>query len=180
MKLYKYDKANVQYIPHQTTHLILKLVLVFLLLIASAFWIGVRTGAHSVKPPETVVKLVDADSFTVDKLKSYLRELQIEYPHIVYAQACLETGNFTSSIFRSNHNLFGMREARGRISTNKGAENGHAVYHNWRESVMDYALYQCSYLRNVKSEAEYYAYLRTYYAEDTTYVSKVAQIAKEF
>ena len=64
--------------------------------------------------------------FSEDKLILLMKELNIKFPHVVLAQAKLETNNFHSGIFKENHNLFGMKEARIRISTAKGTNRNHA------------------------------------------------------
>ena len=111
--------------------------------------------------------------FTQDSLIQFLEDLNIKYPHIVLAQAQLETGNFTSGIFRENWNCFGMKEAKQRVTTAKGTRRGHAHYETWKESILDYGYYACRYLGNIKSESSYYAYLGKNYAEDSTYVQKL-------
>ncbi len=123
--------------------------------------------------------LKEQNEFSRSKLKSYILELNIRFPHIVLAQSQLETSNYTSPIFKENRNLFGMKIATKRPTTNKGEENGHAYYDNWRESVVDYAFLQAAYLRDVKTEKEYFQYLKQNYAQDTSYVPKLIQIIKE-
>jgi hypothetical protein len=117
-----------------------------------------------------------ANEFSPEKLKAYILELNIKFPHIVYAQAQLETGEFKSKIFKENNNLFGMKVATRRPTTNKGEDNGHAFYVNWKESVVDYAFYSAQYLSNIKSESEYFDYLGQSYAEDPNYISKIRKI----
>lgn len=117
-----------------------------------------------------------ANEFSPEKLKAYVLELNIRFPHIVYAQAQLETGEFKSKIFKENNNLFGMKVATRRPTTNKGEDNGHAFYVNWKESVVDYAFYSAQYLSHIKSESEYFEYLSQSYAEDAQYVTKLRQI----
>lgn len=121
----------------------------------------------------------EKDAFTTDRLKAYILELNIKFPHIVYAQAQLESGEFKSHIFRENNNMFGMKCARIRPSTNKGEDNGHAYFQNWRDCVVDYALYQAAYLSDLKSESEYWEYLRQNYAEDPNYVDKLKKIVQK-
>jgi len=120
-----------------------------------------------------------ANEFTPEKLKAYILELNIRFPHIVYAQAQLESGRFKSKIFKENNNLFGMKQARRRPTTNKGEENGHAFYDNWKESVVDYAFYSAQYLSHIKSEKEYFDYLGQNYAEDPKYVPKLLKIIEK-
>jgi hypothetical protein len=135
-------------------------------------------GATS--PEERMIIIRENDKFSEEKFKEYLLQLNIRFPHIVYAQAVLETGNFASKIFKSNNNLFGMKEAKVRATTNLGTDLGHAMYGHWRESVVDYALFQCAFLTKIKTEEGYYEYLKENYAESPNYVSKVKELAKDF
>ena len=129
---------------------------------------------------EIIIKEANKENeFTPEKFKAYVLELNIRFPHIVYAQARLETGNFSSSIFKENNNLFGMKVATKRPTTNKGEENGHAYYENWKESVVDYAFYQAQYLSDIKTESEYFEYLKGSYAENPTYVEKLKVLIDE-
>jgi uncharacterized FlgJ-related protein len=134
----------------------------------------------TVTPEERMIVIQENDKFTKEKFKEYLLQLNIKFPHIVYAQAVLETGNFNSKIFTANHNLFGMKEARVRATTNLGSELGHAIYGHWRESVVDYALFQCAFLTKIKTEEGYYQYLKENYAEAPNYVAKVRELSKNF
>mgnify|MGYP003402704978 CR=1 len=115
-------------------------------------------------------------SFTPQQLYDYLKELNVKYPDVVFAQAVLESGNFKSAIFRSNHNLFGMKEAGKRIRTCKGTEMNHAYYDNWKQSVLDYAFYQASYLNDIKTQAQYLDYLDNNYAEVGNYRDRVNEV----
>jgi uncharacterized FlgJ-related protein len=115
--------------------------------------------------------------FSEPAFKNLLLELNIRFPHIVLAQAKLESGNFKSHIFLENNNMFGMKEAKRRPTTNKGTQNGHAYFENWRDCVIDYAFYQAAYLNDLKTEDQYYEYLAASYAEDASYVVKVREMA---
>jgi uncharacterized FlgJ-related protein len=53
------------------------------------------------------------------------------------AQAAFETNGFTSSILKSNNNLFGMKYA-GQI-TAQGEKNGYAYYLTIENSIIDFA-----------------------------------------
>ena len=137
--------------------------------------------SNSSKPSQIPVKEeVKTTDFTEEKLIEYIDELNIKFPHIVLAQARLESGNFKSKIFKENNNLFGMKEAKQRISTNKGTNLGHAKYDSWKECVLDYALYQATYLSKFKTEEQYYSYLADNYAANGRYVKLLKEIAKEY
>lgn len=96
----------------------------------------------------------------------------IKFPDVVFAQAVIETGNFTSSLFRNANNLFGMKLPKKRETLAIGEKRGFAVFENWTHSVNDYLLWQEYALRNkdIKTKKEYLAYLNRYYAENETYV----------
>lgn len=128
--------------------------------------------------PETVVLNVSEskNEFSEDKLIEMLTDLNIKFPHIVLAQSKLETGQFKSNIFKENHNLFGMKEAKIRVNLAKGTQYGHAFYNNWIESVYDYAFYQSTYLSRIKTEEQYFEYLDQSYAEAENYVEALKVI----
>lgn len=140
---------------------------------------GFNTGTKTLTDVEKAIIISKQDTFSEEKFKEYLVELNIKFPHIVYAQAVLETGHFKSNVFINNQNLFGMKQARIRATTNAGTEMGHAVYKHWRESVVDYALFQCAFLMNISTEDGYYQYLKANYAESPQYINKVKHIAEK-
>jgi len=126
------------------------------------------------EPKTMVINVNDTtNNFSEDKLIKLLKTLNVKYPYIVLAQAKIESGHYTSKIFKENHNLFGMKEARVRIHTANGTQYNHAYYSNWRESVYDYAFYQCRYLGRVNTEQEYFTYLGQSYAESPNYVQSL-------
>ena len=121
----------------------------------------------------------EKNKFTKPKFINELKRLNIKHPHIVMAQSILETGHWTSIIFKENHNLFGMKQANVRINTASGTQNSHAYYETWMESIYDYAFYQCRYLSGIRTESEYYAYLGANYAEDPDYVNVIKGIIEK-
>ena len=119
------------------------------------------------------------EEFSRKKLKEYIDFLNIKHPDIVYAQAVLESGNFKSKLFLSQNNMFGMKQSYQRANTSSGNINNYASYSNWRQSVLDYALYQASYLRKLDRE-QYFNYLDKNYAEDSGYSLKLREIIKRY
>jgi uncharacterized FlgJ-related protein len=118
-------------------------------------------------------------TFSEIELVHYLEILNVKYPDIVYAQARLESGNFNSPVFKLNNNLFGMKIIGNRPTTSIGSRYGFAYFKTWRDSVLDYVIYQCLYLNN-KSYEEYLYYLDNVYAEDPNYINKIKNIAKKY
>jgi uncharacterized FlgJ-related protein len=109
------------------------------------------------------------NEFSKEALVEELKRLNIKFPHIVLAQSIIESGHFESNIFRCNHNLFGMKQARQRVTTALGTNLNHAYYSNWKESVLDYAMFQAAYLRDLKTEEAYLLYLDKNYAMAPNY-----------
>lgn len=128
-----------------------------------------------------VCKICDTqiDGFSFVNL---LKEMNIQNQKVVVAQAILESNFFKSDLFLKNNNLFGMRKAYQRPTTNYNLENGnhyknYSYYISWKHCVYDYALWQSSYARNLNEE-EYLDYLGRCYAQDKNYVMKLKSIIK--
>jgi len=129
-------------------------------------------GTAPVAPPPAAEEV-----FTPEVLRAYLVAAHVKHPEVVLAQARLETGNFTSPIFRTNHNLFGMKfvdtcalrraGAVYRPTVALGERYGHAYYADWRASVADYLLWQRMFKRtNLDEEGTYVAVLARVYCPD--------------
>jgi flagellum-specific peptidoglycan hydrolase FlgJ len=178
--IYKFDKETLNY--KRVTGKIALIIFAVGCLVSGLMALLTINKINDVKYLSQETKsiiLKERDEFTEEKLKAYIIELNIRYPHIVMAQAIIESGNFKSQIFRDNNNIFGMKVATKRPTTNKGEENGHAYFNSWKESVVDYAFYSAQYLSDIRSEKEYLEYLRQNYAKDTAYVNKILRIIKK-
>lgn len=119
-----------------------------------------------------------SNDFSEKALIALMKELKIKYPEVALSQARLETGNFTSDIFKENHNLFGMKMAELRPTSAVGVNRGHALYTNWKESVVDYALFQSfiiSRLKNVSKDA-YREHIQKYYSETSDYLVRIDRV----
>jgi uncharacterized FlgJ-related protein len=179
-KIYFFNKETLGLeTPKKKTYLYVSLSL------ASLFALGWFTGTnkyiinkitHTTEVTDTM--LVHGEKFSEEALIRLFRDTHIKYPHIVLAQAKLESGSFKSKIFKENNNMFGMKLARQRITTALGEKNGHAYYRDWIDCLYDYCMYQSSVMCNVSNESEYFNKLGERYAEDSTYVSKLKHIIK--
>ena len=132
---------------------------------------------ETITPEERLIVINQNEfAFSEDTLVYLLTELNVKFPHIVLAQSIIETGHWSSRIFKENNNLFGMKVAYVRVHTAKGTQHNHAYYENWRESVYDYAFYQCRYLGGIKTEQEYLQYLSRSYAEAPNYIQSIKRV----
>ena len=113
---------------------------------------------------------VDSASFS-DRVLARIIELRLEHPYIVYSQVVWESGHFKSPIFLENNNMFGMKFPTNRPTTAIGINRGHAVYESWEMCLVDYAMFQSSYMRGLTRE-QYFERLSSY-AEDEDYVNNI-------
>ena len=100
-------------------------------------------------------------------LKEALEYYDVKHPHIVYAQAILETGNFSSRLCKENNNLFGLYNSK---------KKKYYSFNHWSESIVAYlAFIQYKYDNNM----DYYKFLeRIKYAEDINYINKLKVIVE--
>ena len=186
MKIFKYNKDGLKFEqinPKSYIKISSYILISFIIL----FIIGWASGTnkyitnHLIQRNEITDTLVVLEKpFTKADFIELIKDCNIKYPHIVVAQAEIESGNFTSEIFRHNHNMFGMRMARTRITTAEKEVNGFAYYRDWKDCVYDYAMYQSSSMSGADNEQEYFDRLGEKYAQDSSYVGAVkAVIARE-
>ena len=177
--IYKYNKKELLFKNVFLKYVSITFLVIMLLIVVTAFIAfsyGKEKGVTTLSSEERSIIIKNIDPFKIDELKGYLIDLNIKFPDIVYAQARLETNGFKSKIFRENNNLFGMKASTRRSSTNKGEQHGHAYYDSWRESVLDFALWQCRYLNNISTKEQYFRYLKANYAEDPNYIDKLKKM----
>lgn len=183
--LYTYCKKELNYKQIKTSKL-LKVLLGLAVFATLGFTLAINNATNTAFETELeempyeekviIINEIEKDAFSQEALVEELKRLNIRFPHIVLAQAMIESGHFQSNIFMANNNLFGMKQARQRCTTAKGTNLNHAYYDNWKESVMDYALFQSAYLRKLKTEAQYLEYLDRNYAEAQDYDSAVKRM----
>ena len=179
MKLYTFDSKTLKYkhfsIRERLVRFTLLIFIVFLVLgIAQA-----PVETKYITNTEKVILIEDYNIFSEELLIEEISKLDFKFPHIVLAQAILETGTYESKIFKENHNLFGMKEARVRLNLAKGTQYGHAYYDNWKESLTDYALWYSTFAYKCKNEKQLYKLLNKQYAEANYYPQALQRIIEK-
>lgn len=148
---------------------------------------GIIVGAY-LKPTDVIQTAQATDIkyfpipneyFSADSVINYMKKLNIKYIEFSYAQIEHETGNYSSNIFKENHNLFGLKVAYLRPTPTTKENRGHAKYVSWKESVIDFALLQTRILAKTKSKKEYMDYIQKFYSDDEQYLTKVNKIVEE-
>ena len=177
---YRFNKDSMLY---EKTNITSRALLGFgaVIGILTIFGLNINSNKRieTLSPEEKLIILREANSFSEQKLIESIKELNFRFPHIVLAQAKLESSNFSSPIFLENNNLFGMKEAKVRANLAIGTKRSHAFYKNWKDSLLDYALYYSTYLSKIRTESEYFEYLNQSYAQDPNYVVKLKNIIRK-
>lgn len=178
-----YYKFNEQTLDFERTKITDKKLIGFGSIIGLFFILGFTIKPsdkiQTLSQEEKIIVIREYNEFSEIKLIEKIKQLNFRYPHIILAQAKLESGCFKSNIFLENNNMFGMKEAKLRTNLAKGTNREHAYYDSWQESLYDYALYYSTYLSSIKTEGEFFEYLRQNYAEDPTYVQRLKQIIQK-
>ena len=120
---------------------------------------------------------IHAQKISLDSIKAMspkeglfyaLEHYDIYEPHIVYAQAVLETGHFKSGLCVKHGNLFGIYDSRAKQ---------YKHYAHWVESVLDYK----NSVQSKYKGGDYYNFLRYLpYASDPEYLTKVRKISEKY
>lgn len=91
----------------------------------------------------------------------------IKEPDIVYAQAMLETGNFTSRLCVEDHNLFGLYDS---------VHQCYYQYSDWRECVRDYK----KLVEKKYKGGDYYHFLESLpYSTAPDYTKRIKVLVKQ-
>lgn len=126
------------------------------------------------------LRVKKASEPTVDSIYAILDEVDAWYPDYIVAQAILESATFTSNVYKSNNNLFGMKMVSKRSTTQTGKQTDNPVYghyKNWQLCVLDRVLWDMHRFKEKPSLEEYEKSLMQY-AEDSEYVVKLKNIIK--
>lgn len=178
MKLYKFDSKELKYVPYPHA----KVIKFGIFIVISVMLLGLTTSPEKhiyTYSTEDIYLVSGSDEFRESKLVNEIKRLNLPFPHITLAQAKLESGNYTSRIFKESNNLFGMREAKVRINLAEGTQYAHAYYRSWRESLLDYAFWSATYAHKCKNEDQFYQLLDNQYAEASDYVVSLKRIIDE-
>jgi flagellum-specific peptidoglycan hydrolase FlgJ len=142
-------------------------------------------GTMTIKAQEKQIQPIvetQGNVLTKEGLYEQIIKHGIKFPDIVFAQALLESGEFTSKLFKSANNLFGMKVPSKRESVRIGStSNGYSKYEDWSLSIYDYSLWQDYMLKNKGdlTKNQYLALLGKVYASDKKYVSSLKRVINE-
>lgn len=157
-------------------------------ILVTLFMIGLVINScinrHNYKYNKVLKETEQIDSLSLqDSVKQFIKSMNMSHADIVYAQARLESANFTSDLYKNNNNIFGMKEPLVRNTVALGTRDGYSYYKSWQHSIIDYALYQATYYTDGKGRSihrqAYLEKLAKTYAKDRLYLSKLIKIINE-
>lgn len=126
---------------------------------------------YEVKPPrQEYVEVIDTSFLQEKELNDSILYLALVYyeikePKIVLAQAKLESGNFTSKLYKQNKNFLGLYNSK---------EKKYFKFEHWSECILAYKN-KIEYKH--QHGEDYYCFLdRIGYASDPNYINKVKEI----
>ena len=122
------------------------------------------TLSDSINKDTTIRKNVALDTTkpTDKTVLSELKRQHVSHPHIVLAQAKLESNMGKSDVFKRTNNLFGLRKG-----------NNYHHFSHWKQSITYYKNHVQSRYRG----GDYYNFLADIgYAEDKEYINKLKEI----
>ena len=112
-----------------------------------------------------------------ERVFSFIKEVGIKYPEVVYAQALIESGHFTHKNYREKNNIFGMKKAGSRTTLGVKKPGSDFVYFkSVEECILDYKLYQMQFIHKIKSKEHYLNKLSTRYCKDEGYKSLILRV----
>lgn len=154
------------------------LIACLILLVAIIFTISINK--ESFQSQETLIDTTQVDTIAIDSIaidtsfmtcppqEALLEALiyyGVKYPEIVYAQAILETGHFTSTHCIKNNNLFGLYDSKNKC---------YFKFNHWTDSIKAY-INTIEY--RYQDGEDYYDFLaRINYASHPNYINKLKQI----
>lgn len=184
MELYKFDHHTLRLEKVKRGHMInIKVVLfslaIFLIL---GFSSGMKITTVLERIPVIFQKKEEV-ACNKKTVKAYIKRLNLRFGKIVYQQAVVESHWFNSPLFMKFNNLMGMQPSTGRPTTGVTSGERFAKYESWKESLIDYALWQASYTTDIKTEEDYYYLLDKIYCEKDSsgfkYSDRLKQIPYE-
>lgn len=152
----------------QVFNIVISIVVIILALFVNNLWI---TDKHvscdidiKLEQPEFLLSDKPDSNLLMEALDYY----DIKHPHIVYAQAILETGHFRSRVCKEYNNLFGLYDSK---------KGDYYRFKHWSESVVAYM--NCIQYK-YEPQTDYYVFLTEIgYAEDSLYIDKLKKIVNK-
>jgi len=155
-----------------------KLIICFCLFL-SIFLVNNSQKANSA--PENNKPISIDSNLTEENVYVALLLNNIRFPKVVLSQIMIESGYLTSKLCKINNNLLGMTVPSKR-ETFAVNNHGYAKYSHWFQCIADYKLYQ-DYVfarNNIKTKAQYIAYLHRNYAKSPDYKKKLIKLSNKY
>lgn len=145
-------------------------LLIALAIFAPGFLVGQHSATLCIEDPVADTIQIQELDLTKENFFTVCRILEIKHPDVVYAQARLESGNFTSAHYRNRNNFLGIYDSKRKRYMSFG---------HWTDCLVAYRdKVQYRYKRNLDREDYLHWLVETGYAQDPNYISKVRKMLK--
>lgn len=147
----------------------------FFLAFAVSMAILFKPGSKHVETVSIEEAIQDSDTTVLDDyVLNKLISLRCPNYYVALTQFKIESGHFSSKLFKDNNNPMGMKYPNVRPTTAKGVRNGYAYYDSVDDAILDYLLYHMYLTKGVRyTDQEYIDLVLKNYAEDPAYQDKV-------
>lgn len=126
-------------------------------------------------------ELIKSSECTKQTVLMALKNLDIKFKDVVFAQIMLESAELNSRLFKVNNNMLGMKQPSKRETTSIGKSHGYATYKDWYSCLEDYVLYQKAILsKRHLTKKQYITYISKHYAKDPNYKKKIQNRMEEY
>lgn len=161
MQHYKFNPKTLQMELVKIKRNYVNFIIAGAILMLLGFSSGVKVNTIVEKIP--VILKPRQEECNSENVKEFITKLNLKFPKIVYQQAVCESANFQSPAFKQLNNLMGMENAKVRPTVGTNVGTRWAKYSNWKESLIDYALWQAYMVRDIDTEEDYYYFLDEIY-----------------
>lgn len=145
-------------------------LLIALAIFAPGFLVGQHSSSLCIEDPVADTIQIQELDLTKENFFTVCSILEIKHPDVVYAQARLESGNFTSAHYRNRNNFLGIYDSKRKRYMSFG---------HWTDCLVAYRdKVQYRYKRNSDREDYLKWLVETGYAQDPNYISKVRKMLK--
>jgi hypothetical protein len=160
MKTYRYNEQTLRF--EEVKYTFYK-VGGFIILALMFMGFGSVVKINSIVEKIPVIINHNQEKCTPENVKAYIEELNLKYPDVVYQQVMLESNWLRSSLTKTHNNIICMANATLRPTLGHNVGTRFASYNNWKECLVDYAIWQAAYSKGITTKEDYYSLLDNIY-----------------
>lgn len=161
--LYYRDNTDLTFKPVKISHYIYTTLLIIFITSSFSFTSAIKLNNYVEKIG--IIIRTNEQEFSEENLRNEIKRLNLKFPEVVYQQCIIEGASKTGKrwnnpIFIEGNNFLGLKKSFYRPSTAiSWNQDYYCQYNSWRDCLLDYSLFQATFVSKIKSEQEYYQFL---------------------